>query len=156
MDEKGEKIFFFDKNGKIGILNLSNNGIYNTKNEIDLKDIIINCEILDENYIIANSISGGIYLIKIYQDKNICNLSEFQNKMFNLYYKINFNLDEINIYNCMMMNTMMYNSLVLNDLINICQQFNNNQEEINKNINNFDENIKLINFLNEEIDINLK
>ena len=156
LDEKGEKIFFYEKNGKIGILNLSNNGIYNTKNEIDLKDIIINCEILDENYIIANSISGGIYLIKIYQDKNICNLSEFQNKMFNLYYKINFNLDEINIYNCMMMNTMMYNSFVINDLINICQQFNNNQEEIKKNIINFDENIKLINFLNEEIDINLK
>ena len=56
----------------------------------------------------------------------------------------------------MMMNTMMYNSFVINDLINICQQFNNNQEEIKKNIINFDENIKLINFLNEEIDINLK
>ena len=156
LDEKGEKIFFYEKNGQIGILNLNNNGIYNVTNEIDLKDIIINCEILDENNIIANSISGGIYLIKIYQDKNIYNLSDFQNKIFNLYYKINFNLDEINIYNCMMMNTMMYNSLVINDLINICQQFNNNQEEIKKNIINFDENIKLINFLNEEIDINLK
>lgn len=147
-------VMLLEKNGSITLFKM-NNELYDTISSIDMKEYITNMHQCDEG-IYLTGLLGSLYLIKVFDNKmedeyeltieKIQKLFVFQQTVFQkisqYYFGITFPIEKM-----MQMSCPLKNIILVDLLCSLCRYHVN----IVKTIPDFDEVIKLLTFVNEDV-----